>query len=283
MLQISRVFGLLGTAVAVQYTPHGFACLDGDPTVGLPMCNPSLPVEDRVANLVSLLTTEEKIGLTGSFNGDLCSDIDAGVPRLNIPNVTQLIEITGTVSSSCYVDNGGVSYCPTVFPAPLSLAASFSKSVWRQKGAVTGIEVGSQALARLFRLLRLPPIPLSGACLQQLACLSHLQPAQLRRPAWLWTRSQRHCRSTQRAERCVGPCAPAHGMQGKHRMIAAHHCKRLSPLTSPPPLPQVRTPRRTPSLQAPLQRRSCGASRRARTPRTCSSQPPSSTTLWAHV
>lgn len=127
-------------ALAVQYTPHGFGCLDG-PTVGLPMCDPALPTAARVANLVSLLTTEEKIGLTGSFNGDLCSDIDAGVPRLGIPNVTQLIEITGTVSSSCYVDAGNVSYCPTVFPAPLSLAASFSRELWRQKGAVTGIEV----------------------------------------------------------------------------------------------------------------------------------------------
>ena len=130
-----------GTALAVQYVPHGFGCIDG-PTVTLPMCNTALPIADRVNNLISLLTTEEKIGLTGSFNGDLCSDIDAGVPRLSIPNVTQLIEITGTVSSSCYVDAGGVSYCPTVFPAPLALAASFSRPLWRQKGSVTGVEVG---------------------------------------------------------------------------------------------------------------------------------------------
>jgi hypothetical protein len=129
----------IGMVAAVQYTPHGFGCLD-DLTSGLPMCNTALPISQRVANLLSLLTTEEKIGLTGSFNGDLCSDIDAGVPRLNLPNVTQLIEITGTVSSSCFVDLNGTYYCPTVFPAPLALAASFHRPLWRTKGAVTGIE-----------------------------------------------------------------------------------------------------------------------------------------------
>jgi hypothetical protein len=150
---------------AKQYVPHGFGCLD-ELTINLPMCNTSLSIPERVSNFLAQLTTTEKIGLTGSFNGDLCSDIDAGVPRLNIPNVsqrswalifhhwqtcifltltlmlqvTQLIEITGTVSSSCYVDEDGASFCPTVFPAPLALAASFSRSLWHTKGAVTGIE-----------------------------------------------------------------------------------------------------------------------------------------------
>lgn len=126
-------------AAATQYTPHGFGCLDPSQR-GLPYCDPAQPLAARVADLLSRLTPAEKIGLTGSSFGDLCSVVDSGVPRLFIPNVTQLIEVTGAVSSACYVDAAGASYCPTVFPAPLSLAASFDRRTWRLKGAVTGTE-----------------------------------------------------------------------------------------------------------------------------------------------
>ena len=135
-----RLLALLASsASAVQYSPHGQGCVDAS-TQSLPFCDPRLPRAARVADLVGRLTLDEKIGLTGSAYGDMCSDIDAGVPRLRIPNVTQLIEVTGTVSSSCYVDAAGVSFCPTVFPAPLTLAASFSRRLMRLKGAVTGAE-----------------------------------------------------------------------------------------------------------------------------------------------
>jgi len=90
---------------------------------------------------VGLLTVEEKIGLTGAAFGDSCSVIDGGAPRLGLTNVSQLIEVTGAVSAACYVDPAtSISYCPTVFPAPLSLAASFNRTLWREKGRVTGEE-----------------------------------------------------------------------------------------------------------------------------------------------
>ena len=147
-----RLLALLASsASAVQYSPHGQGCVDAS-TQSLPFCDPRLPRAARVADLVGRLTLDEKIGLTGSAFGDMCSDIDAGVPRLRIPNVTQLIEVTGAVSSSCYVDAAGVSFCPTVFPSPLTLAASFSRRLMRLKGAVTGAE------ARAFNNLHVPRI-----------------------------------------------------------------------------------------------------------------------------
>lgn len=65
---------LLSTArvSVVAYTPHGFGCLTPE-TSGFPFCDTKLSIEERVSSLVSLLTTEEKIGLTGAAFGDSCS------------------------------------------------------------------------------------------------------------------------------------------------------------------------------------------------------------------
>ena len=119
--------------------PHGFACLT-PATASRAFCDASAPLAARVADLLAALTTAEKIGLLGAAGGDTCAVIDAGAPRLGITNVTQLIEVTGAVSSACVPDGDGVVRCPTVFPAPLALAASFNRTLMRLKGAVTGVE-----------------------------------------------------------------------------------------------------------------------------------------------
>jgi len=107
----------------------------------------------RIADLISRLNTTEKIGLSGTLPGsDICAGVDAGVPRLGIPALSNLIECTGAVSSSCYVSPDGTSYCPTVFPAPSAVAASFNRSLFRLRGAVTGME------ARAFNNLRVSRI-----------------------------------------------------------------------------------------------------------------------------
>jgi beta-D-xylosidase 4 len=121
-------------------TPHGQACLDAS-SAGLPFCDPSQPLAARISDLLSRLTLAEKIGLSGTLPGtDMCAGVDAGVPRLGIPPLSNLIECTGAVSSNCYVGDDGTSYCPTVFPAPLAVAASFNRSLMRLRGAVTGME-----------------------------------------------------------------------------------------------------------------------------------------------
>lgn len=124
---------------AVQYTPHGFGCLVPETAARL-FCNASAPLDARIADLISSLTLTEKVGLMGAAGGDPCSVVDGGLARYGIANVSQLIEVTGAVSSDCYYDGEGGAYCPTVFPAPLALAASFNRSLWRLKGAVTGQE-----------------------------------------------------------------------------------------------------------------------------------------------
>ena len=44
-----------------------------------PYCNPDLPINERVNDLISRLTTEEKVNLTNSDQG--------GVPRLGVPTL----------------------------------------------------------------------------------------------------------------------------------------------------------------------------------------------------
>ena len=132
---------LLLPGAARGYAPHGAACRSAA-TQALPFCDATLPVAARVADLVGRLTLAEKFGLTGTApGGDMCAGVDAGVPRLDIAPLSCLIECTGAVSSSCYVDPAtNASSCPTVFPAPLAVAASFDRAIMRLRGAVTGSE-----------------------------------------------------------------------------------------------------------------------------------------------
>jgi beta-D-xylosidase 4 len=134
------VFVLSFISTSNAYLPHGQACLS-DLTTGLPFCDPTLPRETRVADLIGRLNLTEKIALMGTYVGDVCAGVDGGVPRLDIQPISCLIECTGAVSSNCYVDGDtGASYCPTVFPAPLSTAASFNRSLFRLRGSVIGQE-----------------------------------------------------------------------------------------------------------------------------------------------
>jgi hypothetical protein len=55
-------------AAQVVYTPPNYACQTAN-TTNLPFCNPKLPLEERIADLLSRLTVAEKIGLLGSANG----------------------------------------------------------------------------------------------------------------------------------------------------------------------------------------------------------------------
>lgn len=122
------------------FTPHGQACLS-DETKSLPFCDPTLPLSNRVSDLIGRLTWDEKVALMGTFTGDICAGVDGGVPRLDIQPISCLIECTGAVSSNCFVDEtSGTSYCPTVFPAPLSTAATFNRSLFRNRGSIIGQE-----------------------------------------------------------------------------------------------------------------------------------------------
>lgn len=120
--------------------PNAHSCLLENVT-GMPFCDPSREIPDRVQDLLARLTVDEKIGMMGSSPGtDICNIVGSGVPRLGVAPMAMLVEANSGISSSCYIDDSGVSHCPTIFPAPLLLAASFNRSLWRAKGNVVGVE-----------------------------------------------------------------------------------------------------------------------------------------------
>ena len=91
-----------------------------------PFQNPALPIKKRVANLVSLLTLDEKIGL-------LPSD-QHGIERLGIGESRFSTEIArGYISR----ESGEIS---TVFPQPIGLASTFDPALMYKLGEIAGIE-----------------------------------------------------------------------------------------------------------------------------------------------
>ncbi len=84
----------------------------GKPKYDYPFQDPSLPIEQRVENLISLLTPEEKVGLMMNKS--------ASVDRLGIPSYNWWNE-------ACHgVRQGGY----TVYPQPIGMAAAFNAQLF---------------------------------------------------------------------------------------------------------------------------------------------------------
>jgi len=148
MMPVALTLALMRPIVALASWPimpypsgYFYGCLPGNVSHALPFCDPSLAVAQRVADLVSRLSLEEKLGLLGPDTTDTgvgsCSDMDAGVARLGIPRITHLVEVNTAAGSECL----GVGKCATNFPGPTGLAGSFNRSLWRAKGDVIASEM----------------------------------------------------------------------------------------------------------------------------------------------
>src|SRR5262245_6351076 len=97
-----------------------------------PFQNPDLPIEERVANIVSLMNVEEKIDMLR---------FRAGVPRLNIP-------VLGSVEGLHGEPMGGPSnwgqrspHPTTIFPQAIGMAETWDTDLIREAGALEGYEV----------------------------------------------------------------------------------------------------------------------------------------------
>ena len=125
--------------------PEGQGCLD----VGvraLPFCNPALPLEARLGDLLGRLTLSEATGFTGDDgeNSSPCGTHTAAVPRLDITQARWLVEVSSMASSvdSCTALSGTWhAGCPTSFPAAMLQSGAFNASLWRAHGRVVGDEM----------------------------------------------------------------------------------------------------------------------------------------------
>lgn len=106
-------------------------CKSG-PLAKFPICNQSLPSRLRAADLVSRMTTTEKITQLVTTA--------AAVPRLGLPKYQWWSEALHGIAFSPGVSFGGDYPAATSFAAPLNLAATFNRRVFNHVGAIISTE-----------------------------------------------------------------------------------------------------------------------------------------------
>ena len=67
---------------------------------------------------------------------DQCDTCPCAVPRVGLPTYAYLVEVNTAVAAVCLKGK-----CATVFSGALGLAASFNRTVWKQKGDVISTEM----------------------------------------------------------------------------------------------------------------------------------------------
>ncbi|KAH8072041.1 symporter [Aureococcus anophagefferens] len=97
------------------------------PLSAYPYCDRALPIRARVADLAARFTVNETISQMGTMA--------AAVPRLGLPALNYGGEALHGVWSTC-----AAGRCPTQFPAPHAMGASFDRDLWRAVGAASGLE-----------------------------------------------------------------------------------------------------------------------------------------------
>lgn len=97
-----------------------------------PFCDPSLPLDVRLDDLISLLTLEEKPFLLTARESP-----KGNISRLGIPEYDWGANCMHGVQSRCAPDGR----CPTSFPNPNALGATFNKTLWMATGDAIGLEL----------------------------------------------------------------------------------------------------------------------------------------------
>ena len=93
-----------------------------------PFLDTKLPVEQRVDNILSLMTLDEKIG---------CIERSSGVPRLGIPDAGRSEGLHGLVRKGGF---GGKKIPTTSFAEVIGMAETWDRDLIRRAGAVQGYE-----------------------------------------------------------------------------------------------------------------------------------------------
>ena len=85
LTHVLAVVSMAPEAMARQPPSAMYACTT-EASKKLPFCNADLSMDARVDDLVGRLTMDEKVSLLGAHGKDMCSFLDGGVPRLDIPS-----------------------------------------------------------------------------------------------------------------------------------------------------------------------------------------------------
>ena len=117
-----------------QKYPNYQGCMD-ETSKTLPYCNATKSFDERVDDLVSSLNLTEKASRMYSCREN-CDTCPCAIPRIGLPPYAYLVEVNTAVAAVCLEKR-----CATVFSGPLGLAASFNRTVWKQKGEVISTEL----------------------------------------------------------------------------------------------------------------------------------------------
>lgn len=102
------------------------------PFSGYEYCNSSVPVATRVADLISRMTVAEK---TAALDSSIPS-----IPRLGVPSMASGEALHGAATGCISNPASGSTGCPTSFPCPMALSASFDSQLWSDVGLAIGTE-----------------------------------------------------------------------------------------------------------------------------------------------
>jgi hypothetical protein len=110
---------------------HSHACLA--PNDGWPFCDTSLPVQDRVQDLISRLSLADKVANR--------YDHEQANAALGLPDYNYNQEGLHGLGAQCFAATAtSGTRCPSVFAAPPTLAASWNTSLLREVGSAISTE-----------------------------------------------------------------------------------------------------------------------------------------------
>ena len=120
------------------------ACRPGFDT--FPFCDTAKTREERLDNLVSLMHEDEIVPLLTARSARQIKKPN-NITRLGIPEYDWGLNCIHGVQSSCVNTSDGKTYCPTMFPNPVNMGASFNKSLWANMARIIGTEARALYIA----------------------------------------------------------------------------------------------------------------------------------------
>jgi len=113
-------------------TPAAPACMSDPADYPYPFWDPCLPLEQRLANLLSTLTIDEKLSLLNSNH--------PAVARIGLPAASLGAEALHGLGIASNPNSGGFMPAATQFPQVFGLGESWDPEVTKTVGATTGYE-----------------------------------------------------------------------------------------------------------------------------------------------
>eukprot|EP00937_MAST-01D_sp_MAST-1D-sp2_P002954 g2954.t1 len=127
--------------------PTQFACRP--PHDGYPFCNASLPVDERVRDLIARIDDKDKPNLLTARGLGGHGDHMQALPELGVPayywGTNCLHSLNG---GSCVVDSHNRTRCPTNFPSGPAFGAMFDRNAVRDMARAIGVELRAMFILR---------------------------------------------------------------------------------------------------------------------------------------